>query len=135
MRHLSQWRQTTWRNCYRCTNQFGEAEPLMRSVLATYVAAVGAQDPSVTVCLNNLAALLLETNRLQEADPMLWRALAIDEAAFGAQHPRVANILNNLSRALKETNRNDEAEPLMRLALEICTRSPPASNTPKWRCA
>ena len=101
------------------TNRLGEAEPLLRRVLAIDEASFGSDHPRVAVDLNNLAQLLQATNRFGEAEPLLRRALAIDEASFGSDHPRAAVHLNNLAQLLKVMNRLDEAEPLLRRALAI----------------
>ena len=98
---------------------FGEAEPLMRRVLAIDEASYGANHPTVAIRLNNLAQLLRTTNQLAEAEPLLRRTLAIDEASYGADHPDVAIDLNNLALLLQDTNRLADAEPLMRRALAI----------------
>ncbi|MEY4354716.1 MAG: hypothetical protein RLZZ609_2957 [Cyanobacteriota bacterium] len=98
---------------------FGEAEPLMRRVLAIDEAHYGPSHPNVAIDLNNLAQLLQATNRLAEAEPLMRRALAIDEASYGPDHPNVARDLNNLAQLLQATNRLAEAEPLMRRALAI----------------
>ena len=94
-----------------------EAENQLRTALAE--AEQLADEAILSVTLNNLALMLLETNRLAEAEPLIRRALAIDEVGFGPEHPTTAIRLNNLAVLLQDTNRMVEAEPLMRRALAI----------------
>ena len=65
----------------------------MRRALEINESAFGNQHPTVAICLNNLAALLLNTNRLGEAEPLMRRALEIDEAAFGEQTPHRSDLI------------------------------------------
>jgi tetratricopeptide (TPR) repeat protein len=90
-----------------------QAEPLMRRALAITEASLGADHPTVSIRLNNLAQLLRATDRFAEAEPLLRRALVIDENSFGRDHPKIAPSLKNLAQLLKATNRLGEAEPLM----------------------
>ena len=99
--------------------QFGAAEPLFRCALAIDEVTRGPDHPAVSIHLNNLAGLLMDTNRLGDAEPACRRALAISEASSGPDHPDVARCLNNLARLLMDANRVGEAEPLFRRALAI----------------
>jgi tetratricopeptide (TPR) repeat protein len=97
----------------------GEAEPLMRRVLAIDEASYGPEHPNVSRGLNNLAQPLHATNRLSEAEPLMRRGVEIFEISYGPQHPNLATSLNNLAMLLQDTNRLSEAEPLYRRALAI----------------
>ena len=103
----------------RNLGKFAEAEQLLQRALAVDERSFGLNHPNVATCLNNLAALLLDTNRIEEAESLYRRALEIDERSFGADDPKVATCLNNLAQLHQATGRLQEAESLYRRALAI----------------
>ena len=120
---LLAWALNDFAQLLQDTNRLGEAEPLMRRVLAMHEKSFGPEHPYVAICLNNLSQLLEATNRLGEAEPLMRRALAIDEKSFGSEHSNVAIGLSTLATLLQATNRLGEAEPLMRRALAMAEKS------------
>ena len=103
----------------RCTNRFGEAEPLMWRALENDESAFGKKHPIVAMRLNDLAMVLVATNRISDAEPLLRRALENDEVTFGNRHPIVATRLASLAVVLMHINRLEETESLMRRAMKI----------------
>ena len=93
---------TTWPRCCRPPTGSGEAEPLMRRVVAISEKVERDTGPDASErrrrSLNNLAQLLHGHQPVSgEAEPLMRRALAIDETSFGPEHPDVAIGLNNLA--------------------------------------
>jgi formylglycine-generating enzyme required for sulfatase activity len=114
--------------------RYGEAEPLLRDIVAIREGGLPPNDPETGSALNNLAlslqatnqlaeAELQATNQLAEAERLFRRALTIDEQTYGPNDPDVAADLNNLAELLRATNRLAEAEPLVRRALTIHEQS------------
>ena len=71
---------------------------------------LGNANPSVTINLNNLGELLMQTGRLDEAETLVREALALDRRMFGDPHSFVAAGLGNLATVLKLKGEFAEAE-------------------------
>ena len=81
--------------------------------------ALGPQEQSVAVTLNNMGSLLLGADRYAEAEPYLREALEIQLRLLPREHPDVALSMSNLASLYREQGRYDEAEPLYREALAL----------------
>lgn len=88
----------------------GEAEPLMRRVLAIDEASYGPEHPNVSRGLNNLAQPLHATNRLSEAEPLSKRHLLIFLAFLrqGFQHPHLQDAIGNYAALLSMMGHPEE---------------------------
>ncbi len=101
----------------QATNQFAEAELLLRRALAVSEELCGNDYSGIAEDINNLARLLQAAGHPMEAEPLMRRALALDEA--GGTKWEVATDLIHLAQVLQATNRSTQAEPLIRRALVL----------------
>ena len=102
------------------TDQFADAEPLMREALKLMEDIHGPDDPMVAIPLSNLASLLIkDANSAEEAMSLFQRALRIQKAEYGQNSPEMATTLNNFAQLFKDNRCYREAEHLMRQVLEI----------------
>ncbi|GAB3231288.1 hypothetical protein GCM10027346_17610 [Hymenobacter seoulensis] len=103
----------------RKNSLYKEAESLLHRALNIAENEIEHNRSLISLGLNHLASLFMETNRTSKAEPLIRRALAIDEANHGSDSAGVAISLINLANLLQETNRLEEAEPLLRRALAL----------------
>ncbi|MBV9038363.1 MAG: tetratricopeptide repeat protein, partial [Acidobacteriaceae bacterium] len=99
--------------------RYNKAEPLHQRALAIYEQALGPDHPSVTLSLNNLAALYYAQSQYAQAEPLYQRALTILEKALGPEHPNVATCLENYAELLTETGRTELADQFRQRAAAI----------------
>jgi tetratricopeptide (TPR) repeat protein len=88
-------------NSLRKLDEWIEAEPILRKVLAMEESTYGLEHYHVANALQNLALLLQTTNRLAEAETLMRRSLSITEKTYGPEHTYTATSLNNLALLLK----------------------------------
>jgi tetratricopeptide (TPR) repeat protein len=100
---------------------YGEAEPLLKRVLAIFDKTLGHDHPDLAQSLSNLAGLYLEQGRYDEAELLLRRALAINEKPLGDDHPDLAQSLNSLAALYIAKGHYTEAElPFKRARPSYC---------------
>jgi tetratricopeptide (TPR) repeat protein len=99
--------------------EHGEAEPLLRQVLAIQEQDLGPEHPDVAQSLTNLAELYERKGQYAETEPLYKRALAILEKAHGPEHPDLSKTLNSFARSYRVQSRFADAEPLYGRALAI----------------
>jgi nephrocystin-3 len=95
---------------------YREATRIIRKVLKSDEATLGASHPTVARDCSRLAGLLGVT---REAEAMRRRSLAINEAVYGRIHENVASDLGNIAAVLVESRRYEEAEVYIRRAISI----------------
>lgn len=81
--------------------------------------ALGPEDPSVALALNDLGLFYYRANRDAEAEPLHKRALEIQEKALGSTHADVVQTLHNLAALYYAQDRYADSEALLKRALEI----------------
>jgi tetratricopeptide (TPR) repeat protein len=105
-----------WLLIDRC--EFGQAETLLRRVIALDEQRFGADYWLMANNLNELASMLCRCKRLAEAESTSRQALAILEYAGGPDHWTIAPILHGLASILYMTD-PEEAALHLRRALNI----------------
>jgi tetratricopeptide (TPR) repeat protein len=107
----------------RQAGKFVEATNLATRALAQAERQFGLDHPSVSIPINNLAALYQDQGRYADAEPLFKRALTIDEKALGSDHHVVGTRLNNLALLYENQGRFTEAESLFKRALSILEKA------------
>ena len=103
--------------------RYTDAEPFYKLSLVIREKALGAEHPSVSNTLNNLAGLYSDQGQNAKAQPLYERALAIREKALGPEHRSVATSLNNLAGLYTDQGRHAKAEPLYERALAVSEKA------------
>jgi len=98
---------------------FHEAIPLAERLLVIREKAVGPDDVSVAMILNNLGTLYEQQAEHVRAERLHLRALAIREKAYGPAHLDVSDSLNNLANVYSDMEDYARAEPIYQRVLEI----------------
>lgn len=93
--------------------------------------ALGPEDPSVALALNDLGVFYYRANRDAEAEPLHRRALEIQEKALGTTHPNVVQTLHNLAALYYSQDRYADSEALLKRALEILREVRASSRQPQ----
>jgi tetratricopeptide (TPR) repeat protein len=106
---------------YYCSKRarYAEAASLYASALSIRERALGPDDPSVALSLNNLASLYYHLGKYTEAEPLFERAIDIYESVLGPDNTDVALSINNLANIYASQGRYAEAESLLERALNI----------------
>ena len=99
--------------------QYADATPLFRRVIALREAALGKSDLSIAAPLSNLANCITHFGQLEEAEELLSRSLAICEDSGSAAATYLVTILNNLASHYAKVGKHEKAEPLFRRSLEL----------------
>jgi eukaryotic-like serine/threonine-protein kinase len=98
---------------------YGEAERLLREVLAWSIQRYGPRDPQVATYLHNLGGILSDRENFPEAEKQYREALEIWHAAYGDTHPAIATVCENLGNVLAWQSKLDEADHFMTEAVRI----------------
>lgn len=96
-----------------------EAEELWEKNLHAKERAIGPNDSTLVVHLQNLATSYAVSGKYEKCVPLLRRSLKLTTANLGPNAPQVSVPLECLATALHHTGRQYEAEPLARQALNI----------------
>jgi eukaryotic-like serine/threonine-protein kinase len=107
---------------YYGLGQYADAERLLRSSLATRVAAEGRGTDGVADTLTTLGYTLQVERNADESEKLLREALAIREKLHGRESGEAAAALNELARTLVNKSDYKEAEKLAREGLAIRER-------------
>jgi tetratricopeptide (TPR) repeat protein len=107
---------------YYGLGQYAEAERLLRSALATRVAAEGRQTAGVADILSTLGYTLQVERNADESEKLLREALSIQDKLHGRESTPAAAALNELARTLVNKSDYKEAEKLAREGLAIRER-------------
>ncbi len=75
---------------YNAQGRYGEAEPLLKRVLAIDEKALRPDHPNLAIDITILAQLYQAQGRYADAEPLYERSSAIWEKALGPDHPEVA---------------------------------------------
>jgi tetratricopeptide (TPR) repeat protein len=84
---------------------------------------LGPEDPSVAVCLYNLARVQADSGHYEVAEPLLQRTVAILAKVWGADNPRVAVAQVSLADVRVAQKRLADAEPLYQSAVAALEKS------------
>lgn len=88
----------------------GEAEPLLREIVASRRRIFGDAHPGLGVALSNLGNAVSDyRDRLPEAEQIYRESIAVLRAAYGGPHPEIATALNNLGFVYNRMQRWDMA--------------------------
>ncbi|HEY2798291.1 MAG TPA: serine/threonine-protein kinase [Thermoanaerobaculia bacterium] len=107
---------------YYGLGEYADAERLLRSALATRVAAEGRETDGVADILSTLGYTLQVERNADESAKLLREALAIREKLHGRESLEAAGALNELARTLVNKSDYKEAEKLAREGLAIRER-------------
>jgi tetratricopeptide (TPR) repeat protein len=107
---------------YYGLGQYADAERLLRSALATRVAAEGRQTEGVADILSTLGYTLQVERNADESEKLLREALSIQDNRHGRESAESAAALNGLARTLVNKSDYKEAERLAREGLAIRER-------------
>jgi len=107
---------------YHGLGEYADAERLLRSALATRVAAEGRETDGVAETLNTLGSTLQVQRKADESEKLLREALAIRQKRHGRESAEVAATLNELARTLVNKSAYPEAEKLANEGLQIRER-------------
>ena len=107
---------------YHGLGEYTDAERLLRSALATRVAAEGRESDGVAETLNTLGGTLQVQRKADESEKLLREALAIRVKLHGRESGEAAQTLNELARTLVNKSAFPEAEKLAREGLAIRER-------------
>jgi len=125
---------------YYGLGEYAEAERLLRSSLATRVAAEGRGTDGVAATLGTLGYTLQVERKADESEALLREALAIREKLHGRQSRETAAAINELARTLVNKSAYAEAETFAREGLAIRERlagpdSPEAAESRRTLCS
>ena len=107
---------------YHGLGEYAAAERLLRSALATRVAAEGRTTDGVAELLNTLGSTLQVQRKAEESEKLLREALAIRVKLHGKDSAEAAAALNELARTLVNKSAYPEADKLAREGLAIRER-------------
>jgi len=107
---------------YYGLGEYADAERLLRSALATRIAAEGHETDGVAETLATLGETLQVQRKADESEKLLREALAIREKLHGRESRESAAALNELARTLVNKSDYKEAEKLAREGLAIRER-------------
>ena len=107
---------------YHGLGEYADAERLLRSALATRVAAEGRETDRVAETLTKLGGTLQVQRKADESEKLLREALAIALKRHGRHSAEAAAALNELARTLVNKSAYPEAEKLAREGLAIRER-------------
>jgi eukaryotic-like serine/threonine-protein kinase len=107
---------------YHSLGEYPDAERLLRSALATRIAAEGRETDGVAETLATLGETLQVQRKADESEKLLREALAIREKLHGRESLEAAETLNELARTLVNKSDYKEAEKLAREGLAIRER-------------
>ncbi|HEX4440247.1 MAG TPA: serine/threonine-protein kinase, partial [Thermoanaerobaculia bacterium] len=107
---------------YHGLGEYADAERLLRSALATRIAAEGRETDGVAEALATLGGTLQVQRKADESEKLLRESLAIREKLHGRESREAAETLNELARTLVNKSAYKEAETLAREGLAIRER-------------
>ncbi len=108
---------------YYRMGRFGEAEPLLVSVLEDRRRRKGERSPEVADAIEELGLNQFDQGKFDMAEEYLRQSLAMRRELFGEQpHPDLAENINNLALLLMESGRYDESEVLYLESLAMTRR-------------
>ncbi|HEY1250897.1 MAG TPA: serine/threonine-protein kinase [Thermoanaerobaculia bacterium] len=107
---------------YHSLGEYPDAERLLRSSLATRIAAEGRDTDGVAEALATLGETLQVQRKVDESEKLLREALAIREKRHGRESLETAETLNELARTLVNKSDYKDAERLAREGLAIRER-------------
>jgi len=111
---------------YRRLGKLSKAEPLLRSCLARFRAALGLRHEYTLIGVSELAQLLYAQGKLDEAEPLCREALKGQRETLGHKHQSTIASMGNLAGIMADQGKLGEAEPLFREGLAAAreTRGP-----------
>ena len=101
---------------------YGQAERLLREVIAIRTEKLGAEHPDTLQSRHNLAAALQTQGKNAEAEQGYRAVLKIMQRVLGAEHPITLGSRNNLALALWAQGKHTEAEKEHRAVLAVLER-------------
>jgi len=107
---------------YHGLGEYADAERLLRSALATRIAAEGRATDGVAETLATLGETLQVQRKADESEKLLRESLAIREKLHGRESGPTAEALNDLARTLVNESNFQEAEKLAKESLAIRER-------------
>jgi tetratricopeptide (TPR) repeat protein len=107
---------------YHGLGEYADAERLLRSALATRIAAEGPETDGVAETLATLGETLQVQRKADESEKLLRQSLAIREKLHGRESRESAETINELARTLVNKSDYKEAEKLAREGLAIRER-------------
>jgi eukaryotic-like serine/threonine-protein kinase len=96
---------------------FPAAEALLREVMASETARLGADHPQTLYTVKALGQALHRQGRLDEAEPLYRLVWEKRRAAYGPGHRSTLNAASQLGAGLVALGRPEEAEPIQREVL------------------
>ena len=93
--------------------QYAEAEPVLRRLLAIRERTLGPNDLFVADTLANLAITCEELSRPEEAEVLYRRAISIHESQPGIEPPIMASFMSSLAALLRSVGNTAEADRLV----------------------
>jgi tetratricopeptide (TPR) repeat protein len=98
--------------------QYVEAVPLLRRIIAIRESELGDSDLSIAAPLSNLANCLIDADQLKEAEELFIRSLAICEDIGSLADHYLATSLYNLATYYANAGRDETAEPFYQRSLK-----------------
>jgi tetratricopeptide (TPR) repeat protein len=99
--------------------RYEEAKDCYNRAIKICESDLGADHPTVAICMNNLGSVLRAQGDLVGAKECCLRALKIGEATLGKDHPDVAVWVNNLGNVLQDQGDLAGAKECFERALKI----------------
>ncbi len=107
---------------YREQGRYGDAEPLLKEVLAMSERELGAENRDTLLMVQNLASLYEAQGRYGEAEPLLKRAVEASVRVLGEEDHYTLIAFHSLAALYHGQGRYNEAEPLYKRVLAINER-------------
>jgi tetratricopeptide (TPR) repeat protein len=99
---------------YWAQAKFGEAEPLLRDVLALQVATLGPDHPDTLLSRINLGTVHKDQRQYDQAEPLYREALAVARKKLGLAHNTTQLAARHLINCYESWGRPAQAQPLLR---------------------
>ncbi|MEX2218523.1 MAG: tetratricopeptide repeat protein [Phycisphaerales bacterium] len=112
---------------YYYQDEFAQAEPLFKRVIAIYEKAYGPDHPDLLSFRGNLAALYRSQGRLDKSVPLFEEVLKAQEVKLGRQHPNTLRNVAQLGANYRDAGRLAEAIPLLEEAYRASNHHSPRS--------
>ncbi|PVH68527.1 hypothetical protein DL98DRAFT_542347 [Cadophora sp. DSE1049] len=99
--------------------KYEEAENMHRQALRLRETALGKEDPSTLMSMNNLANTLSDKGVYEEAEQMHRQTLELREKVLGKEHPDTLSSMNNVAIVLRREGKYEIAEQIHRQTLAL----------------
>jgi serine/threonine protein kinase/tetratricopeptide (TPR) repeat protein len=110
--------QLAWASLLHDRGEYGEAERILREVLATQQGVYGDRHIIAAPTITSLADVFRHQRRNDDAEALLLNVLEIQEDVLGPENPDTLRSMNILALVYREQGKLAEAEPYQREALE-----------------